>query len=137
MIKFSTLIKTLSIYTIPTLFIMKMKTSLITHSQVGCFAADLFILLKKKTRSKYKKEEKKNVWEKNKKKNIFVNSFLFAYLLISSDYTKSALVHFQTIDRTFHYYSLVSEVLIADFSLVCNTHCKQIRENHLWEVLVL
>lgn len=68
---------------------------------------------------------------KRTKKTFLLIRFFSPICIISSDYTKSALVHFQTIDRTFHYYNLVSVVLIADFSVLCNTHCKQIRENNL------
>lgn len=50
-----------------------MKTSLITHSQVGCFAADLFILLKKKKNTiEIQKRRKKKLYEKRIKKKIFL-----------------------------------------------------------------
>ncbi len=99
-----------------------MKTSLITHSRLLLATDFIFILFKNHDRS-----EKKVVCENNNKKKI---RFFSPICIISSDYTKSALVHFQTIDRTFHYYNLVAEWFsFADFSFHApHHHCKQFRE---------
>lgn len=109
-----------------------MKTSLITHSRL--LRCSFFLFCKKTTIGIYKKKTKKIAWEKNKKKLFLLIRFCSPICIISSDYTKSALVHFQTIDRTFHYYSLVWSSHCW-FFVLCNTHCKQIRENNLWAAI--